>query len=253
NWVGSILTEGNWGTSVSVMQNVDAMVIIMERLPTTIKVNIWPTIISVPAGIALGVWAALKKNKLTDHIISTLVMIFISVPSFIVITFLMLLLCFNFKVFPTQWPKADDPIDVKILGYFIPTMALSFGSICGYCRSVRAELTEVMSSDFLLLARTKGLTRSQAIVRHAMKNAMVPILPSILAEVIGLLFGAMILEQIYGIPGVGQLYIKSINAKDYNVLMADMALYTLIGLVSGVFLDLSYSLIDPRIRMGARK
>ena len=130
---------------------------------------------------------------------------------------------------------------------------MSFGSVCGYCRFTRAELCEVMESDYLLLARTKGLTKSQAITRHAMKNAMVPILPSVLSEIIGLLGGSMILEQIYGIPGVGSLYVKSINANDYNVLMADMALYTIIGLVSGVFLDLSYGFIDPRIRMGAKK
>ena len=132
-------------------------------------------------------------------------------------------------------------------------MALSFGSICGYCRFTRAELTEVMSSDFLLLARTKGLTKAQSITRHAMKNAMVPILPSILAEVIGLLGGSMILETLYSVPGVGKLYTTAISLQDYNVLLADMSLYTIIGLISGVFLDLSYGFIDPRIRMGARK
>ena len=82
---------------------------------------------------------------------------------------------------------------------------------------------------------------------------MVPILPSILAEVIGLLSGSMILEQLYGIPGVGKLYVTAISLQDYNVLMADMSLYTLMGLLSGVFLDLSYGFIDPRIRMGAKK
>ena len=104
-----------------------------------------------------------------------------------------------------------------------------------------------------MLARTKGLTRTQTITRHALKNAMVPILPSILSEIIGLLGGSMILEQLYGIPGVGSLYVLAIQKKDYNVLMADMSLYTLIGLVSGVFLDLSYGFIDPRIRMGSKK
>jgi ABC-type dipeptide/oligopeptide/nickel transport system permease component len=82
---------------------------------------------------------------------------------------------------------------------------------------------------------------------------MVPILPSILAEIIGLLGGSMILEQLYGIPGVGKLYVTAIQTQDYNVLMADMSLYTIIGLLSGVFLDLSYGFIDPRIRMGAKK
>jgi ABC-type dipeptide/oligopeptide/nickel transport system permease component len=82
---------------------------------------------------------------------------------------------------------------------------------------------------------------------------MVPILPSILSEVIGLLSGSMILESLYGISGIGSLYILAVNSNDYNVLMADMAFYTIIGLVAGVFLDLSYGFIDPRIRMGAKK
>ena len=190
---------------------------------------------------------------MTDHVISTLVMVFISVPSFIVINLLLYVFSYRLGVLPSQWPSTSAPTPTRVLGYIIPTMALSFGSVCGYCRFTRAELTEVMSSDFLLLARTKGLTKSQSITRHALKNAMVPILPSILSEIIGLLGGSMILESLYGIPGVGRLYIDAINNRDYNVLMADMALYTVIGLLSGVFLDLSYGFIDPRIRMGAKK
>ena len=110
-----------------------------------------------------------------------------------------------------------------------------------------------MASDYLLLARTKGLTKRQAILRHALRNAMVPIVPSILAEVIGLLSGSMILESLYGIPGIGKLFIQAIRAKDYNVLFVDMAIFTTLGLVAGVFLDISYGFIDPRIRMGAKK
>ena len=252
-WASNVLTKFQWGTSTYISPNVDAMVIIGERLPTTIKVNVWSVLISVPAGIGLGIWAALKKNTMVDHIISTFVMIFISVPSFIIITFLMLWFCYSTGWLPTQWPSVTAPLATKVQAYIVPTMCLSFGSICGYCRFTRAELTEVMSSDFLLLARTKGLTKAQTVTRHALKNAMVPILPSILSEVIGLLGGSMILESLYGIPGVGRLYITALNQKDYNVLMADMSLYTLIGLISGVFLDLSYGFIDPRIRMGGKK
>ncbi len=252
-WVKGIFTEFNWGRSLYVFPNVDAMVLIRSRIGTTIMVNLPAVIISVPAGIGLGVWAALKKNKLTDHIISTVIMIFISVPSFIMITLLLYTLSFNLGWLPATWPSENAPLEMRIRGFILPTLALSFGSICGYCRFTRAELTEVMSSDFLLLARTKGLTRAQSITRHAMRNAMVPILPSILAEIVGLLGGSMILEELYGVPGVGKLYVTAISLQDYNVLMADMALYTLIGLLSGVFLDLSYGFIDPRIRMGAKK
>jgi oligopeptide transport system permease protein len=253
-WITNIFTKFEFGTSTKIMKNVDAIAIINMKIGTTVKVNIWSVILSVPLGILLGIWAALKKNKMTDHIISTLVMVFISIPSFITITFLLDIFAYNNgQILPSQWPGEGADIKQKFLAYIIPVLSLSFGSICGYCRFTRAELTEVMSSDFLLLARTKGLTKSQTITRHAMKNAMVPILPSILAEFIGILGGSMILEQLYGIPGVGKLYIESISKNDYNVLLADMTFYTVIGLVAGVFLDLSYGFIDPRIRMGAKK
>lgn len=260
-WLRGLFVYGEWGTSTQVQKNTDAMVIILggpgkffeSRLWTTIRVNIWPMLISVPTGIGLGIWAALKKNTMTDHVISTLVMVFISIPSFIVLTLMIQWLAYDLKWLPPQWPLPSDSALTKFKGYIIPTLSLSFGSICGYCRFTRAELTEVMSSDFLLLARTKGLTRNQAITRHALKNAMVPILPSILSEFIGLLGGAMILETLYAIPGVGRLYFLAITSSDYNVLMADMALYTVIGLLSGVLLDLSYGFIDPRIRMGGKK
>ena len=253
SWLKNIILHWDWGTSRSIERNVSAMIIIAEKLKNTIKINVFATLVSVPTGILLGIWAALKKNKLTDHIISTSVMIFISVPGFVLITFLMLLLCYKNTILPSQWPSASDSTSTKILGYILPVFCLSFGSICGYARFVRAELCEVMSSDYLLLARTKGLTKKQAIMRHAMKNAMVPIFPSILSEVIGVLGGSMVLERLYGIPGIGTLFVESLSGKDYNVLFVDMALFTMISLLAGVVLDLSYGFIDPRIRMGARK
>ena len=134
----------------------------------------------------------------------------------------------------------------------MPVMLLSFGSICGYCRFTRAELCEVMESEYLLLARTKGLTKRQAIIRHALRNAMVPIVPSILSEFIGILGGSMILENLYQIQGIGGLFIEAISYPDNNVLMVDMAFFTIISLVAGVLFDISYGFIDPRIRMGER-
>lgn len=253
NWLSNIFTKWDWGVSNKIEPNVQVMAIIGSKLWTTVKINIWSVILSVPLGIALGIWAALKKNTATDHVISTLVMVFISIPSFIVITLLMLIFCYQNKLLPSKWPLPTDPTDQQVLGYIIPVTALSFGSICGYCRYTRAELCEVMASDYLLLARTKGLTKSQTVIRHALRNAMVPIVPSILAEFIGILGGSMILEQLYSIPGIGKLYIQAINNNDYNVLFGDMALFTTIGLLAGIIVDISYGFIDPRIRMGAKK
>ena len=133
-----------------------------------------------------------------------------------------------------------------------PILALSFGEIAGLCRFTRAELTETLTSEYMLLARTKGLTRAQATTRHALKNAMVPILPMVLSSLIGILGGSMIIEQIFSIPGVGRLYIQSISLLDYDVFMMDCVFYTFIGLLSGIVVDISYGFIDPRIRMGEK-
>ena len=114
-----------------------------------------------------------------------------------------------------------------------------------------------MASEFLLLARTKGLTRSQSVVRHALRNAIVPIFPMLIGEIINCLTGSMILERLYNIPGIGDIYVDALGTPgvntDYNVLMVDMALVTVIGLVAGLLVDLSYGFIDPRIRVGAKK
>ena len=126
-------------------------------------------------------------------------------------------------------------------------------TIAGYARYTRAELTEVLTSEYLLLARTKGLTRAQTTVRHALRNAMVPIFPSIIAEVIYVLSGSIIIENIFVVPGVGSLYINSITALDYNFFLLLSAFYTLIGLTAGIVVDISYGIIDPRIRMGSKK
>ncbi len=251
SWYKNIFVEWKWGTSTEVWTNVDAMVIIMKRLPNSIKINVFSVILSVPLGIILGIVAALNKNKPIDHIISTLVMVLISIPSFVLIIVIQQYVGYQWKWLPATFTKSSDP-GLIAKSYIMPVLILSFGSICGYCRFTRAELCEVMESEYLLLARTKGLTKRQSIIRHALRNAMVPIVPSILAEFIGILGGSMILESLYGIQGIGSLFIDAINAQDYPVLMVDMAFFTIISLTAGVILDLSYGFIDPRIRMGER-
>lgn len=254
SWIGNIFTKWDWGRSTVIEPNASAINIIGQRLPVSMSVNIFAVLISLPLGIGLGILAGLKKNTWVDHTISTVVMIFISIPSFVIISFLIYLLAFKSGWLPTMWPTKDQSSTTKLLAYIIPIMALSFGTVCGYTRTVRAELCEVMSSEYLLLARTKGLTKNQAITRHALRNAFVPILPGVLASFLGIFGGSMILERLYGIPGIGGLFIEAVNQNnpDYNVLMVDMAIYVIFGLLAGILFDLSYGFIDPRIRMGAK-
>ena len=274
-YIGRIF-KGDFGIGVNMPEYQGKPVIgaFVERLPPTILINIYSSLFAVPIGIALGIFAALKKNKWQDHFISTAVMVVISVPSFVYASLILYTLCFKLGWFPLDMMKLpeveemyNDAVHVYIPNTFnwnlyfnkemfvsmIPAVfAMSFGSIAGYARFTRAELTEVLTSEFMLLARTKGLTKAQATTRHALRNAMVPIFPSIVGEFISVLSGSLIIENIFGIPGVGGLYLAAINSQDYDFFMMLSGFYLLVGLAAGLVIDLSYGVIDPRIRMGAK-
>lgn len=256
-YLKNIFTEWDFGTSWYISPRTDAFQVILNRLLPTVLVNLYSLLLATPIGIALGIYAAIKKNKWQDHTISTMVMLFVSIPSYVYAFLVQFIFAFVLAWFPlTVYSLADAGgswFTAKMIhSMALPVMALSFGEIAGLCRFTRAELTETLTSDYMLLARTKGLTRSQATTRHALKNAMVPILPSIIGSFIGILGGSMIIEQIFSVPGVGQLFIRSINLRDYDVFMMDTVFYTLISLLAGIVVDISYGFIDPRIRMGEK-
>ncbi len=255
-WIGNIVTDWNWGYTTRVQVNTPVFEVLAERIPVTMKLNIISLFFYIPIGFGLGIVAALRKNSVADNVISLGVMIFISVPSFVVMTLLLWFFGYNLGWLPTWFPTADTAnIGIQIKGLVLPVLGLSFGAIAGLTRITRAELTEVLTSEFLLLARTKGLTRQQAVIRHAMRNSMVPLVPSIIGSFVGLLSGSVVIERIYGIPGTGKLYLKAMTrgAYDYNLILGTTAFYTIISLFAVLLVDLSYGLVDPRIRMGARK
>ena len=254
NFVKNTLIGGNWGTSEKLYFGQNCMDVFRSKLPATVLVNMYSSLLAVPVGLMLGIYAALKKNKWQDHVISTGVMVMVSVPSYVYAFLVQYFLCFKLKLFPLVMEAGTDYFSWAMVRSMLPAvLSLSFSSIAGYARYTRAELTEVLTSEYLLLARTKGLTRAQTTVRHALRNAMVPIFPSIIAEVIYVLSGSIIIENIFVVPGVGNLYINSITALDYNFFLLLSAFYTLIGLTAGIVVDISYGIIDPRIRMGSKK
>jgi len=256
-YLKAIFTEWDWGTSWYIKFREPAWDLLTGRLLPTVLVNVYSLLISIPIGIGLGIYAAVKKNKWQDSLISTLVMVFVSVPAYVYAFLVQYFTYFKWDILPLQVYSLADAggswTSWKMFVSMIPAViSLSFGTIAGLTRFTRAELTETLTSDYMLLARTKGLTHAQATSRHALKNAMVPILPMILSSFIGILGGSFVIEQIFSIPGVGQLYIQSINLFDYDVFMMDTVFYTFINLLSGIVVDLSYGFIDPRIRMGER-
>ena len=252
----NILLYWDWGVGEQMYEALNVWDILMQKLPYTVMVNLFSILIAIPLGLIFGIYAALKKNKWQDHLISTMVIVFISVPSYVYAFLVQYFLCFKFGWFPLQLESLNDAalFSFKMIKSMMPAiLSLSFSVIAGLTRYTRAELSEVLTGDYMLLARTKGLTKAQAISRHAMRNAMVVILPMIIGEFIGILGGSLIIENIFGIPGIGNMFITSINLRDYNFFMAMTVFYTFIGLASGIIIDISYGIIDPRIRMGSKK
>lgn len=254
-YIKRVVLEGDLGIGLQMTEYRYKPVwdVFVEKLPPTILINIYSSLFAVPLGIGLGIFAALKKNKWQDHFISTIVMVFISVPSFVYASLLLFIICFKLNLLPKTMLSGFDYFTWDMFKSMLPAVfSLSFGSIAGYARYTRAELTEVLTSEFMLLARTKGLTKKQATVRHALRNAMVPIFPSIIGEFISVLSGSLVIEKIFSVPGVGGLYLAAINSQDYDFFMLLSSFYLLVGLAAGLVIDLSYGIIDPRIRMGAK-
>ena len=245
---GKLTEISAWGISWKISPNSTPVEILGRYLLPTVSLNFFSMLVSVPIGLALGTYMALKKDKWQDNVLGIVVMLLISVPSFVSAFLIQYVLGFEL-----QWFSATYVLKEPITSLILPVMSMSIGSIAGYARYSRAELTEVLTSDFMLLARTKGLTRAQATVRHAFRNSLVPIFPMILGELISLLSGSMIIEQIFTVPGVGSLFLNSIMLKDYDVFQFVSMFYILIGLVGGLIVDISYGIVDPRIRMGGGK
>ena len=255
-YLKSIITHWDWGVGEQMYEALNVWDIMMQKLPYTVLVNFFSIVLAIPLGLIFGIYAALKKNKWQDHLISTAVIVFISVPSYVYAFLVQYFLCFKWGLFPLQLASLNEGSLfswVMIKSMMPAVLSLSFGVIAGLTRYTRAELSEVLTGDYMLLARTKGLTKAQAISRHAMRNAMVVILPMIIGEFIGILGGSLIIENIFGIPGIGNMFVTSINLRDYNFFMAMIVFYTFIGLASGIVIDISYGIIDPRIRMGSKK
>ena len=253
-FIKNVVTEFNWGVSEKLYYGREVADVFFEKLPATMLVNLYSIIWSIPVGIALGIWAALKKNTRTDYVISTLTMVCISVPSFVYAFLVQYFFSYKLAIFPFLMKSGTDWFSWPMTVSMMPAiLSLSFGVIASFTRTTRAELTEVLTNDFMLLARTKGLTKAQATVRHAMKNCMVVILPGIFGNFIGILGGSLIIEKIFGIPGVGGLTLNAINGLDYNIFILTTCFYTIIGLAGALVVDVSYGFIDPRIRMGSKK
>lgn len=255
-WVKNIFVDGTFGYSQTMRMDVSD--IMFSKIPRSVMFQLVPYLITVPLGIFLGIVAALHKNKATDNVISVGIMIFISVPTFVVAVLAQLV--FGWQLGWVQTPpfvatasEFDADFWKGVGTYILPSVVMIFGGVAGWARSIRAELTEQLTQDYMLLARSKGLSKRQATFRHALKNALVPFAPALFLGFLTLFSGSIIMEVIFRVDGVGRIYLYAFNNRDYPLLLLNMAFYEFIGLLSSILADLSYTILDPRMRVGSGK
>lgn len=238
-WAGGFV-QGDLGPSYR-FQDRRVNDIVADGLPTTVQLGIMAFLLAVIVGIPLGIFAALGHNKLPDYLSTSISIIGISTPSFVLAILLVVLFSVQLGWFPTGGWKGPTY-------WVLPTVALAGFPIAVIARYTRASMLEVTRKDYIRTAQSKGLRERAVVLRHMIRNALIPVVTILGPTLAFLVTGSFIVERIFNIPGVGQYYISAIGTRDYSLLMAMTMLYAFAVAFLNVVVDVLYAYIDPRIR-----
>ncbi len=239
NWAGNFL-QGNLGPSY---RYVDRSVndIVADGIWTTVQLGVMAFLLAVLVGIPLGIFAALGHNRGPDYVSTSISIIGISTPSFVLSILLIVFFAVQLRWFPTGGWKGPEY-------WVLPTIALAGFPIAVIARYTRASMLEVTRKDYIRTAQSKGLREQAVVTRHMIRNALIPVITILGPTLAFLVTGSFIIETIFGIPGVGRFYITAIGTRDYGLLMAMTMLYAFAVAFLNVVVDVLYAYIDPRIR-----
>jgi peptide/nickel transport system permease protein len=246
-WVFNML-QGDFGVSVARSTPVASM--ISSHLLPTLSLALYAMIIALVVALPLGMTAARNKGTAADQGISVLALLGISVPSFLLGLFLMMLFAIKLRWFPVSGFK---PLSAGFFAHIrsitLPAVALGFMYSALMMRMTRASLLETLASDYIRMAKAKGVSEVVLVAKHALRNALVPILAVLGQSFIGALSGATVVESMFGVPGIGSLVVSSIGRRDFQVVQGVVLLIALFNVAVNLGVDLLFGLADPRIRL----
>ncbi|MEC2200585.1 dipeptide ABC transporter permease DppB [Bacillus subtilis] len=227
----------------SIKKPSDSVNDMLERgFPVSFELGMTAIVIAVISGLVLGVIAALRRNGFLDYAAMSLAVLGISIPNFILATLLIQQFAVNLKLFPAAtW---TSPIHMVL-----PTAALAVGPMAIIARLTRSSMVEVLTQDYIRTAKAKGLSPFKIIVKHALRNALMPVITVLGTLVASILTGSFVIEKIFAIPGMGKYFVESINQRDYPVIMGTTVFYSVILIIMLFLVDLAYGLLDPRIKL----
>ena len=244
NYVKNMLT-GDFGVSYNMYKDMPVSSLVGSAAKISFLYGLSAVVIGGILGTLLGVFAALHKNTIWDTLATVISVIGVSVPSFVFAMMILILFASKLHIFPTQY-SSMNPIGSSIM----PVMALSVGVIANVARFTRTEMVSVINSEYMTLAEAKGLDSKTLIFKHALRNALIPVVTILGPILVNLMTGTMVVEKICGVPGLGKLLINSILSNDVNIILACSFLYAAMYIVMMLIIDVSYGIIDPRIRLG---
>jgi len=238
------MCRGDFGVSYNISKNVPITELLKTRLPTSLRIGFQAVAIGSLIGLFLGIAAALRHNSIIDTIATILSVLGVSLPSYVFALGLAYFVGFRLGWLPLLY-STENPFESSIM----PTISLAMFSLANIARFTRTEILEVMRSDYILLARSKGVNGIQLIVNHILRNALIPIITVLGPLFVNQMTGSLVVEKIFSIPGIGELMVRSIQSNDYNVTIVLSFVYSVMYIGVMLIVDLMYGIIDPRIRL----
>ncbi|CAM3456990.1 ABC transporter permease [Hydrogenibacillus schlegelii] len=239
------LLHGDLGHSFKYLnQSVNG--IIAQTFPVSARLGLQALLFALPLGLAFGIVAALFRGRLPDYVLVFIAVLGVSIPNFVLAGFMQYWLGVQWKVLPVaRWGTFQHTI--------MPSLALGIGILALITRLMRTSMLDVLGSDYLRTARAKGLSPTAVVVRHGIRNALLPIITIVGVLMVDLITGSIIIEQIFVIPGMGKHYVNSINTNDYMLIMGLTIFYSALLVLAIFITDVLYGVVDPRIRVAGRK
>jgi oligopeptide transport system permease protein len=224
--------------------------IVKSRLPYSGRLGIQQVIVGLTIGIILGIIAAIKRGTITDRLIVFFSILFIAMPGFVFAILIQRTFAGQLHWFPiVGWPTGSNKWFGGWQYTILPTVSGCFGMIASYSRYMKTSMLDVVNQDYVLTARSKGLSETAITLKHVLRNSMIPIMTSLPVTLAMCITGELVIERIYSIPGIGQYFVTSINARDYTMIMGQTIMIAILYIASLILVDIGYVLVDPRIRI----
>ncbi len=240
----SNMFRGDLGISYALSVNRPVAELIREPLKLSVKIGALAMLIGSLAGLGLGIAAALHHNTWVDSLCSVVAILGVSVPSYV----LELLLAY-YVGFRLRWTPIIYDAENQFASLILPVLSLGLGPMANISRFTRSEMIDVMNSDYIQLVQAKGVPQRQVVLKHVLRNTLIPIITIMGPMLVGLLTGSMVVEKVFGIPGIGMITTTAIQSNDYNVVISCAFVYSALYIFAMLVIDILYGIIDPRIRV----